>query len=792
MMFQSLASIGITCTRAILQASDGAPAGPGLFCERITGAYDLFGAHFAPQDLVLLFAGAPEPPALEAGRTSVENAFHTTVSHQSLVEIVNNVVSRVMLVGSPSFTYRDAVYVTQVLRKLGVPDAQTFLREAKRVLSESARLERLDTLYVHGAKTLREWGQRPGAGATAREARAGGAAPPETARAAGQGAAATPEAPAAGLLQGILSRLHTREVAAAMAAAARGAAMPTAAAAYWLPAAALEKTLRGERIDRLRAAALGTPPPLRVHPQGTAYEMPGALPPPKTGEEAVGRIVCGALLRTADAAKAALSRAAAGAMQLSAASVARAAGAVFGQAIERRREALAAASLPQDPSAPVLSYGAAGLERAGFEAAEIRLLEQISLQREAAPGQGADAPGATEILHEAELLRGALAETRAHEEARAQGLRVQAGPTPAANGSPAGIPGEAPGERLRGLDAAGLDALDGLLRPGGGAEAAEAPEAGMASLPPAPPFVHPEPGAPTAEDGGAGAPDADAQLLAALQEVDRKNQEAAARYEAALQAEKAPSGGAAPQESGLMRTAREAAAFLEDPDAALRLIENAQADARPGGALPPKAEMLLRQAPPEIRAFYEQILAPAGAPGAGAATPLKPAGLPELNADAAQAMRAAARTEHLRLARETQTLRETERIIEREAAQAAGQAEARRRPGGAAAEPGAARRVHRPQQPAGVPEGMLLRMAQEAAQAGRAWPEAPEPQEIIVREKTIEHEIERQVKEAQRTAADEIERVVGKALQSQMDSLAGRVYTQVERRLSFERARRGK
>jgi hypothetical protein len=60
------------------------------------------------------------------------------------------------------------------------------------------------------------------------------------------------------------------------------------------------------------------------------------------------------------------------------------------------------------------------------------------------------------------------------------------------------------------------------------------------------------------------------------------------------------------------------------------------------------------------------------------------------------------------------------------------------------------------------------------------------------RESIRETEIERVVRDATAKSAEDISAIVNSALARQMGSITNRVYSQVERRLTLERARRGK
>ncbi len=169
------------------------------FGERIRGNYDLLGAHFAAKDLLFLMTAPPELPEDLGGMTTLVNQQNTVDVRSVTMEVVNNVVNRILLDGTEQFTYQDQVYITTVLNRLGITNVTQFMEQVRQL-----RLENEST--VHMTKLYREELER----ILQRQA-AGEAVPklPLTSERAEETAAAPAQDPRVTLCMEILNRLET-------------------------------------------------------------------------------------------------------------------------------------------------------------------------------------------------------------------------------------------------------------------------------------------------------------------------------------------------------------------------------------------------------------------------------------------------------------------------------------------------------------------------------------------------------------------------------------------------------
>ncbi len=165
--------ISLKSARPLLSLSEG-------FAERILGNYALAGARITPKELLFAISSQAELPEDLGGMTTF--AVQNNISDQRTVvmDIVNNVVNRILLMDTPSFTYQDDVYIETVLRRLGVRDVKLFLSQVSQLKQEETHLHSLLRLYQQEAAqppAQRQQGGEPARPAAEAQAAPGAAHP---------------------------------------------------------------------------------------------------------------------------------------------------------------------------------------------------------------------------------------------------------------------------------------------------------------------------------------------------------------------------------------------------------------------------------------------------------------------------------------------------------------------------------------------------------------------------------------------------------------------------------------
>ncbi len=104
---------------------------------RITSSYSLMNSEISSEDLLHVVTQPPEVFLLGGDET---NIFNSNVSVENInsnkYEILNNLINRIMLSATERFTYRDSVYITNILRKLGITDVRSFMKQVFEVMQE--------------------------------------------------------------------------------------------------------------------------------------------------------------------------------------------------------------------------------------------------------------------------------------------------------------------------------------------------------------------------------------------------------------------------------------------------------------------------------------------------------------------------------------------------------------------------------------------------------------------------------------------------------------------------------
>lgn len=259
------------------------------FGERIRGNYSLLGAHFTPKDLLFFMTAPPELPEELGGMTTLVSQNQQTDVRSISVDVVNNVVNRILLDGTQQFTYQDQVYVTTVLNRLGITNVSQFMEQVRRLRVENESTVQLTRLYRDEITRLlqrRARGERVPAVPLKREE---DAAEPEK----------TPE-PRTVLAMQILSRLDTARIYETVHAFQR----------QWSGESAVFRSQELRLSEQLRFSNQMTlaemkqtfysQPSLSLRHHVNIYEAGAELEPPKNEEQVLSQAAAAALLSAVD------------------------------------------------------------------------------------------------------------------------------------------------------------------------------------------------------------------------------------------------------------------------------------------------------------------------------------------------------------------------------------------------------------------------------------------------------------------------------------------------------------
>ena len=130
---------------------------PEAFYRRITGNYSLMETPVNGEDLLHLSTTPPEIYVQEGGMmTSVLQSDTRNETNIKKVEILNNVLNRIVLSADAHVTYQDRVFITDALYKLGIRDDRRFMKSFYRMAQETKNTNTLINLYLEKGSELKE------------------------------------------------------------------------------------------------------------------------------------------------------------------------------------------------------------------------------------------------------------------------------------------------------------------------------------------------------------------------------------------------------------------------------------------------------------------------------------------------------------------------------------------------------------------------------------------------------------------------------------------------------------
>ncbi len=124
------------------------------FAQRILANYDQMSEFITREDLFHVVTQPPEIFMMGDGGSSFlsETEIHNTQLKK--VEIINNLMNRILVSADGNLTYQDEVYITNVLHKLGIRDERTFMKKVYELTEETRENNRLIETYWQNRQEL--------------------------------------------------------------------------------------------------------------------------------------------------------------------------------------------------------------------------------------------------------------------------------------------------------------------------------------------------------------------------------------------------------------------------------------------------------------------------------------------------------------------------------------------------------------------------------------------------------------------------------------------------------------
>ncbi len=125
------------------------------FCEKIRGNYMQMGSYVDEADLMHLVTQPPEIFLMNGGMTSVTENASVENTQIKKVEIINNLVNRILVSADAELSYQDKVYITNILHQLGIRDERKFMQQVYHLTRQTKEQEETINLYWNNLEEIR-------------------------------------------------------------------------------------------------------------------------------------------------------------------------------------------------------------------------------------------------------------------------------------------------------------------------------------------------------------------------------------------------------------------------------------------------------------------------------------------------------------------------------------------------------------------------------------------------------------------------------------------------------------
>lgn len=139
--------VELTVNPSILKNSDN-------FNERLIGNYQVIGTGLEPEDMLHFLSQPPEVYLAEGGMTSLVEQTKIYENQNLKLDVINNVLNRILVSDTYDMTYQDQVFIESVLRKMGITNVQEFIRQVHNHKEETKNVNYLTDLYWSQQETV--------------------------------------------------------------------------------------------------------------------------------------------------------------------------------------------------------------------------------------------------------------------------------------------------------------------------------------------------------------------------------------------------------------------------------------------------------------------------------------------------------------------------------------------------------------------------------------------------------------------------------------------------------------
>lgn len=125
--------------------------------ERMQANYGLMNMPIRKEEMLHVTSEPAEVYFAEGDNLTIFNNIKNESQQEIRLDVINNLMNRIMVSQTENFTYQDTVYISSVLRKLGIRDEKTFMKQVFALQNEHKETKNLLQKYKNHQKILEQF-----------------------------------------------------------------------------------------------------------------------------------------------------------------------------------------------------------------------------------------------------------------------------------------------------------------------------------------------------------------------------------------------------------------------------------------------------------------------------------------------------------------------------------------------------------------------------------------------------------------------------------------------------------
>ena len=124
--------------------------------EKMLANYHLMNLSIRKEELLHITSKPPEIYFAEGEQFQIQTNIKNENKQEVNLEIINNLMNRILVAQTENFTYQDRVFISNVLRKLGIRDEKSFMKQVFLLQNEQKETTKLLQKYENNREILKQ------------------------------------------------------------------------------------------------------------------------------------------------------------------------------------------------------------------------------------------------------------------------------------------------------------------------------------------------------------------------------------------------------------------------------------------------------------------------------------------------------------------------------------------------------------------------------------------------------------------------------------------------------------